>query len=160
MQQLSELTVKPHSTESCAVEILETVPSVMRFIRTQMRLYRGADLSVPQFRTLIYVSRNPGASLSALAEHLDVSLPGTSRLVEGLVRKRLLDRRIPADNRRMVALSVSHRGQRTVTRAQEATVKSLVGVLEVLSDEEREAIQSSMRTLRTQFQSMGSRTGL
>lgn len=159
MQQLSELTIKPNSTESCAAEILETVPALMRFIRTQMRLYRGADLSVPQFRTLIYVSRNPGASLSALAEHLEVSLPGTSRLVEGLVRKRLLARRIPSGNRRLVALSVSHRGQSTVSRAQEATVKSLVGVLEVLSDEEREAIHSSMRILRTKFQPKSGQSG-
>lgn len=159
MQQLVVLTVKAHSTENCAVEILETVPAVMRFIRTQMRHHRGTDLSVPQFRTLIYLSRNPGVSLSALAEHLEVSLPATSRLVEGLVRKRLLARRVPADNRRLVALSVSLRGQKTVSRAQEATVKSIVDVLDVLSSKERKAIQSSMRTLRAEFQPTGSRTG-
>jgi hypothetical protein len=54
----------------CAREVMETVPLVMRFIRTEMRSRRAPSLSVPQFRVLTFLSRRPGAPLSSVAEHL------------------------------------------------------------------------------------------
>ena len=44
-------------------QVLEVVPTVMRFIRTQMRSHRSLDLSVPQFRALVFIERTDGASL-------------------------------------------------------------------------------------------------
>ncbi len=42
---------------------MEAVPLVMRFIRADMRAINATDMSVPQFRTLAFLDRNPGASL-------------------------------------------------------------------------------------------------
>lgn len=153
MQQLRSATILSASAVDGASEILETIPSVIQFIRTQMRQHRGSDLSVPQFRTLVFLDRNPGASLSALAEFIGLSLPATSRLVEGLVRKALIIRHTPAGNRRLVALSISARGRRTVSSARSATVKRLAEVLAGLNDEERAAVQFAMGALRREFQS-------
>jgi DNA-binding MarR family transcriptional regulator len=139
------------SAANCAAEILDVVPAVMRFIRTQMRRYRGSDLSVPQFRTLAFLSRSPGASLSALADFLGLSLPATSRLVEGLVRKSLVLRRIPPGNRRLVALSLSVRGQRTVSAARQATERQLSKVVASLCDDDRAIVQRALRALRQEF---------
>ncbi len=153
MQQLHRATIFSASALHGATEILETIPPVMRFIRTQMRHHRGSDLSVPQFRTLVFLDRNPGVSLSALAEFIGLSLPATSRLVEGLVRKALITRQIPAGNRRLVALSISARGRRTISSARSATVKRLAEVLVGLNDEERAAVQCALGALRREFQS-------
>lgn len=153
MQHLHKVTVVSASAIEGASEILETIPPVIQFIRTQMRQHRGSDLSVPQFRTLVFLDRNPGVSLSTLAEFLGLSLPATSRLVEGLVRKALITRHIPAGNRRLVALSISARGRRTVSSARSATVKRLAEVLAGLNDEERAGIQFALGALRRQFQS-------
>jgi len=159
MQQLQELTNATSAAEDCAAEILEDVPAVMRFIRTQMRRHRGSDLSVPQFRTLVFLSRSRGASLSALAEFLGLSLPATSRLVEGLVRRNFVARRIPPGNRRLVALSISARGQRTICAARQATERRLAEVVASLRNDERAAIQRALRTLREEFQSAAARDG-
>jgi len=101
------------SARRCAAEILEAVPVIIGFIRSEIRSHRGADLSVPQFRTLALLSRSQGASLSVVAEFLGLSLPATSRLVNGLVEKGLVTRQISDGNRRQVALSVSARGRAT-----------------------------------------------
>jgi len=134
-----------------ATEILETIPTLMRFIRSQMRQHRGLDLSVPQFRTLVFLHRNPGVSLSALAEFLALSLPATSRLVDGLVRKTLITRQIPSGNRRVVALSISASGQSAVSSARRATVERLAEVVAGLDNEERAAVQCALRALRREF---------
>lgn len=125
----------------------------MRFIRIQMRRNRGSELSVPQFRTLLFLDQNPGISLSTLAEYLGLSLPATSRLIEGLVRKSFVARRIPAGNRRLVALSISARGLKTVSAARRATVNRLAEVVAALTDDERAAVQRTLRALRREFQS-------
>ena len=157
MQQLQTLTHTMGSTEQCAAEVLETVPAVMRFIRAQMRRHRGPGLSVPHFRTLLFLSRHGGASLSALAEFLGLSLPATSRLVEGLVRRNFVDRRIPRGNRRAVALFLRAGGQRTVGAARQATEKRLAEVVAALSADQRAAIQRALRSLREGFQSAADR---
>lgn len=77
---------------ACAAAVLEVVPALMRVIRARMRAQRAAGLSVVQFRALGYVGRHAGAPLSALAEHLGLTPPATSRLVEGMVARGMLRR--------------------------------------------------------------------
>jgi DNA-binding MarR family transcriptional regulator len=152
MQRLHTATVSACSPTDCAAEILEAVPAALRFIRAQMRRHRGSDLSVPQFRTLAFVHSHPGTSLSAVSEWLGLSLPATSRLVEGLVKKKLLSRRVPAGNRRVVSLSISARGDRTVAAARQATIAGLAAVVAPLSDDKRSAIRSALFALRHELE--------
>ena len=157
MQQLQNLTDSTLSAERCAAEVLESVPTVMRFIRAQMRRHRGPELSVVQFRTLLFLSRHGGASLSALAEYLGLSLPAASRLVEGLVRKSFVIRQVPLQNRRLVSLALSAWGQRTIDAARQATERRLAQVVASLPPIERAAIQRALRILREEFQSAAAR---
>lgn len=157
MQQLQALTKPAGSVPDCATEILEAVPTVMRFIRAQMRRHGGSDLSVPQFRTLVFLSRSQAASLSAVAEFLGLSLPATSRLIGGLVKKNYVVRRIPAGNRRLVALSLSARGRRTIRAARRATERRLAEVVASLPAGDRASIQRALWTLREKFQSAATR---
>jgi DNA-binding MarR family transcriptional regulator len=159
MQQLQVLTRTTASAEECAAEILETVPAVMRFIRAQMRRHRGPELSVPHFRTLLFLDRNGGASLSALAEFLGLSLPATSRLVDRLMRRNFVARQIPRGNRRLVALSLRACGQRTVCAARQATERRLAEVVAPLPAGERAAIQRALRSLREKLQLSAGRDG-
>ena len=152
MQRLQIASVGGCTAADCAAEILEAVPAAIRFIRAQMRRHRGSDLSVPQFRTLAFIHSHPGVSLSVLSDWLGLSLPATSRLVGGLVRRKFVSRRTPAGNRRVVALSISARGNRTVSAARRATVMRLAAVVAPLSEEERGAVRGALFALRRQFE--------
>ena len=107
---------------------------------------------ISQFRTLAFIHSHPGTSLSAVSDWLGLSLPATSRLVGGLMRKGFVCRRIPPGNRRVVALSISARGDRTVSAARRATVMRLAAVVAPLGDDEREAIRSALAALRHEFE--------
>ena len=82
------------SPDECARQILEIVPMVMRAIRTEIRSHRGSELSVPQFRVLIFLNRHEGASLSDIAEHLGLTLPSTSKMIDGLVARNMVTRQM------------------------------------------------------------------
>jgi DNA-binding MarR family transcriptional regulator len=139
------------SADTCARELLASVPSIMRFIRGQMRENRQTPLSMNQFRTLAFLSCNDGASLSAISAHLDLSLPATSRMVEVLVKRRLLGRRASSNDRRRVSLSLTRRGQRTLQSARQATQAAVAQRFGTLSAPELSLLAQAVGTLGQVF---------
>ncbi|HZC04876.1 MAG TPA: MarR family transcriptional regulator [Ktedonobacterales bacterium] len=142
--------------ESLAAALMEVAPLVMREIRARMRQNRGAGLSVPQFRALGYVRRHPACSLTALAEHLGLSVPATSRLVEALVAAGLVLREASPSDRRFVRLILSDEGERIQAEARSAALKSLAARLESLDPAQRAGVAWALEPLRQIFASQGS----
>jgi DNA-binding MarR family transcriptional regulator len=97
--------------------ILQVVPRVARRIRLEMRAAGTGALTVPQLRALLYVRRHPGTGLSPLAEHVGLSLPSASGLVERLVRADLVERINDPDERRRIQLRLTPTGVEHVGRA-------------------------------------------
>ncbi len=137
--------------EACAAQVMDTVPLIMRVIRAEMRSHRAPDLSVPQFRALLHVSRRPGASLSDVAEHLGLSLPSVSKLVDRLVARGLVTRQSAADDRRRVTLALTEAGQATLQEAVRFTRARLLEDLAALPAEECAVIVQAMTILRRTF---------
>src|SRR3989442_3151587 len=104
------------AADRCAREILETVPLVMRVVRAEMRHQGALVVSVPQFRALAFVERHPGVSLAGVAEHLGVTAPTASTIVDRLVRRRLVGRVPDPEERRRVVLSLTPAGGRPFAR--------------------------------------------
>jgi len=139
------------AVETCARELLETVPVIMRFIRDQVRRRRAAGLSLPQFRTLIFVNRTKDASLSAVAEHLGLSLPAMSRLINGLVTGGLMARQVVSTNRRQIALTLTGRGRIILEKVRKEIRLRLADALKTLPGTEQKSIQRTMRVLHKVF---------
>jgi DNA-binding MarR family transcriptional regulator len=106
----------------------------MRFIRAEMRRQGANDLSVPQFRTLGFLNRNPGASLSDLAEHLGITRATASATIERLVRRGLVNRTDDPQERRRLILTLTADGLEHLQQARQATYSSVAGVLSELSE--------------------------
>ncbi|MGA1975531.1 MAG: MarR family transcriptional regulator [Conexivisphaerales archaeon] len=137
--------------EVSARQLLEVVPAVMRDIRSQMRSRRSPDLTVPQFRTLGFLDRNEGASLSDVARHMGLTPPSTSHLVDGLIARGLVAREGHPVDRRRVRLTITRSGLSILEASRRGTLAYLAGKLSGVSDDEREAIVRAMETLRTVF---------
>ena len=134
-----------------AREILRAVPLVMRTVRDEMRSRRAASLSVPQFRALNFVGRHPGASLSDVATHVGVALPSMSRLVDGLVARKLVVRRGDAGDRRRLILRLTARGLAQVRVAHAFTEASIAARVSALGGDELAAITRAMELLQRVF---------
>ena len=139
------------SADECVREVLEVVPLVMRGIRAELRRHRGGDLSVPQFRTLIFLNRHEGTSLSEVADHIGLTLPSMSSMVDGLVARRLATRETHPGDRRRMTLALTTRGQATLRSALEATEAYLRDLFRTLPSTERATVVQAMRTLRPVF---------
>lgn len=139
------------TTELCAREILDVTPAIMQALRVQMRAQRQHDLSVPQFRTLAFLSRHPGSSLSASAEFIGLTLPTMSVLIEGLVQRGLVDRAPDTLDRRRVLLRLTPEGEQQHKRAVDGAAAWLVEVLQPLDEQERKVVVQALNVLRPLF---------
>ena len=126
---------------------MEVVPLVMRVIRAEMRSRRASGISVPQFRALAYLGRHQGASLSGVAEHLGLTLPTTSRIIDDLVTAALVRRESSTVDRRCVMLTLTEHGRNVLETARAGTQARLAEILHPLSPQARASLAEAMQAL-------------
>ncbi len=145
--------------DACARAVMETVPTVMRFIRTEMRRNRAPSLSVPQLRALAFLHHNPGACLFHVADHLGVTRPTASVIVDRLVRRGLLVRAEDPRERRRIALTLTPKGARHLEEARSATRSWMTNVLAPLPKATLRRIAEGVGLLGGAFLEVGGNEG-
>lgn len=126
----------------------------MRTIREEMRQRTMPGLTVPQYRALNYIRKNPGSSLHSVAVHLGLTAPSTSKLVQKLVTSKVVARRIASDRRR-VRLSVTDSGMNALGQARAETRDQLAANLKSLSQDELRSLSIALQALGRAFSQGG-----
>ena len=145
--------------QQCAHAVMQTLPVVMRAIRAEMRRNGAPLFSIPQVRTLAYLHRNPGSCLFHLAEHLGVTRPTASTLVERLVRRGMVSRAEDPQERRRVVLRLTPLGLRHFRRTRQSTQEWMATVLSRLSPVELRHIERGVTVLSGPFDGAVERSG-
>jgi len=141
------------TADGCAGLLLETVPLIMRAVR-HIHHERASDLTVPQFRTLLFVQRHEGGSLSEAAEFLGLTLPSTSKLVDHLVKRRFIDRENDLIDRRRMVLRLTSRGNALLKDAHASVQARLADILNGLSPAELATLHDTLGLLQRSFPAM------
>lgn len=74
------------------------------------------EVTLTQYRTLVVLHSRGPQSLRDLAAELQVAPSSATRMCDRLVRKGLIERRVPEQNRREVELSIAEAGASIVAR--------------------------------------------
>lgn len=144
----------PQGTSSieCAARVMDTIPLVMRFIRGEMRSHSAACLSVPQLRSLSFLNRNPGVSLSDLAEHLGVTCATASTTIERLVQRNLVQRSDHPQERRRLVLNLTDEGKCHLQQSLDQTRTHIADILNSLTAEQVSQIEEGLDLLKNVFE--------
>lgn len=137
--------------QNCARELMDTTPLIVQQIRIEIRSSRRRDLTIPQIRTLRYIQRHPDSSLLQLSEHLGLTPPSASKLVDGLVNNDLVNREESRQDRRKLTLQLTPSGEEIVNTARAQAQQNLVEKLGMFSDDELKTIMHSMELLQKWF---------
>jgi DNA-binding MarR family transcriptional regulator len=105
------------------------------------------SLRPTQLRALGVMLGSPGVSLSELADQLGLQKPAASKVVDELVRRRLVRREIVPHNRRMHALHVTARGERALDAATSPAGERVAELLARLDARERDTVARAMALL-------------
>jgi len=149
--KVEESVTTANLADQCAQAVLETLPQIMRAIHEEMRRNGGPLLSPPQLRTLAYLHRSPGSCLFQVAEHLGVTQPTASVIVERLVRRGLATRIANPQERRRIVLELTPTGIWHLRRARHATQTWLAARLSRLSPGTLRRIKHGMTLLGEPF---------
>ncbi len=142
---------KRTSALESAQALLEVAPQIMRLMRSEMRSPRGGQLSIPQFRTLAFLDSRPGSALLDLVAHIGLMPPSMSKLVDGLIERKLVSREESTSDRRRITLSLTARGKATLQRTRRHLRLRFAEVLSLLPDSENERIYESLTSLHSAF---------
>jgi DNA-binding MarR family transcriptional regulator len=112
-----------------------------RTIRDMQVLLRELHLSMPQMGTLHFLAAEGGQSVSAIADHLNLSLAATSHLVERLVQRDLLTRSEDPHDRRLKRVELAPGGVALVEGIQRQAAAAFDELLEPLPSELRERFE-------------------
>lgn len=105
------------------------------------------DVSLVQSQALERIARRGPMTMNEFAAALFLEKSSASRLVDGLVKKGYLLRRSDEEDGRVVRIELSKPGRVLAHRLEDDLVSARAELLSELSDAERDAVVSAMRTL-------------
>ena len=106
--------------------------TVARLARLTERAVGELGLSLPQYRVLSLLDEGSAAA-TALADHLAVSRPHVTAIVDALVERGWVERRPDPEDRRRVSHGLTDPGRAALASADEAVEARLAGLLGQLS---------------------------
>jgi DNA-binding MarR family transcriptional regulator len=139
------------SPDDLARELLLVTPLIMRLIRAELRRHQDGDLSLAEYRVLVYLRGRQDVSLSELASHIGLGLPSMSKMVDGLVERKLTDRAEAPADRRKLALCLTRKGEVAIEGALAATQAELARVTGTFDAAQREKVFEALEILRSLF---------
>ncbi len=103
------------------------------------------DVTLPQFRALVVLVAGAPKGMSNLAQELACSPSTATRLCDRLVRKGLVARDHPADNRREVEVAVTKTGRHLVERVTKGRRREIARIISHVPDDQRPAMVDALR---------------
>jgi DNA-binding MarR family transcriptional regulator len=137
------------SPNELAAELLDLWSHLLRGSSQQMFAVLGElDLTLTQMKTLGMLDACVDeVSVKELSERLGLSLPATSRTVDGLLRRGFLSRHEDQEDRRIKRVRLTDAGRDIVQRLNTARLQGLEAYATSLSDEQRTTLMAALRDL-------------
>jgi DNA-binding MarR family transcriptional regulator len=107
----------------------------------------NSDISAVQFATLALLAGEETMTIKRVAEVLGRSVSATSRLLDQLVTRGLVNRSEDEQDRRTKRVSLSESGQAFVQAIEQKRVEAQIAVMAYLSPEEQAIVEQAMQLL-------------
>ena len=125
--------------EEFSKRMIELMPKCIRgFSRYEHNYLSRGEITLPQLRTLEYLSRIEGCLMSETAKYLGISRPAATGLVDRLITQRLIEREYNEKDRRVIKIKITPKGKKIVSSIWEQKRRSFIKVFSKISGQERE----------------------
>jgi DNA-binding MarR family transcriptional regulator len=137
------------SPKQLAEELMALWHALMRGSASSVyELVAELDLSLTQMKTLhALADADVEVSVKDLADRLALSLPGTSRTVDALLRRGWLERREDEHDRRVKRVGITPAGRDIVERIDTARLVGIEKYTASLTPEQRSVLSSALSKL-------------
>jgi len=138
-----------HKTES-SKQILELIPRIMRLIRTEMRGHAQGQLTIPQLRILLKLTRTT-MTHREVAEWMGITPATLTRMVDVLVHRKLATRKTDPSDRRQIHLTPTALGKKMAENYMKQTDIWIQKKVEGLSIDRQNGLLNGLSILAELF---------
>jgi DNA-binding MarR family transcriptional regulator len=133
------------STHQAAEQLNLLWVHIMRASQGQfMRVFEELDLSLTQMKLLVQLEEGDTESVSSLGGCIGLSPAASSRAVDQLVRRGLIDRVESPEDRRARLLHLSDQGREVLAQVTRARIIGVEQFIATVPDEQREALSAAL----------------
>jgi len=134
--------------EELIQEIIELQRKVDRDRRQyELNTWMRLRLTIGQLKSLFFISNQGSTSLGKLAAALGVTPANTTGIVDRLVKRGLITRAGSPDDRRVLLLRTTSRGEELVTNLRARRKEQMVEIFSRLSDDDAAMLRLALKTL-------------
>ncbi len=109
--------------------------------------WKGLNLTVPQLRSLFFISSSGNSSPGRLAASLGVTPPNVTGIVDRLVEQGLVARRESEQDRRVLLLQTTDKGEAILSDLRESRTATMTEVLSRLAEADLRALVKGLSSL-------------
>src|SRR5258708_5064202 len=124
------------------------ISDVARLLRTEFDR-RVRRLGITRAQWLVFTRRRPGASLSELAEMMEVEKATAGRMIDRLVANGWVERRTARDDRRVKRVYLTDDAERVHKRIWRVAEQTVDAGLADLAGRERKQLMSLLQRIKT-----------
>jgi len=141
------------ANQSKIEHLISLIFTTTRLIRERTRRPERIDpFSFLRLEALRYVSEKGTPSMNEVADYLCITPPSATSLINGLVKARQLSRVFDKEDRRVVRLSITPAGKRTIHEGFSAIAKRMEKVLDKLDKKEKDELSNILEKLARIYQ--------
>lgn len=119
-------------------EFIDLIFVINRLTKEGLENEKGSP-SYIQLQALSFISRQKNPIIKRVAEHLNITQPSATFLINNLIKLELINRLYNAKDKRMVHLVISKKGERELAKSFLKSKKHLYKKLSLLSTRERKS---------------------
>ncbi len=135
--------------DEAMVDAVLTASRVLVAVAARSLADAGEEVTLTQYRSLVVLASRGPQSVAALAEAVAVTPPTASRLLERLVRKRLVWRRADRHDRRQVRVALTETGRRLIDTVTQRRRDQIAELLTNIPPEAQRSVVAGLRELAT-----------
>jgi len=153
MKQLLQLSADPDDPTLAMGMLVYDVARLMRRHFADQMAWSGLGQS--SWRLLVHVARKPGLRAADLAEIMEMRPISVSRVLDGLVRSELIERRADSRDRRAWRLFVTRKARPLIARMEDLATETRELAMAGLSREDRSTLLRALTVARDNMSKAG-----
>lgn len=141
--------------EQYTLELWDMIMRIIHGFRTGMGAWEEIGLTFPQSMLLLELRRGGRLSMGELSQRLHITQGVTTRMVDLLLEKGLVERSRDKADRRVVLVALSRKGAGITRQIEEYNRRKMGDLLAAVPEEEREYLLEFLKRLLKQFEGEG-----
>jgi MarR family transcriptional regulator, organic hydroperoxide resistance regulator len=134
--------------EALLKEIIRDQRLVNRYIqRYNPDVWMGLSLTIAQVKSLFYINNEGTINFRKLAAAMKVTPSNVTGIIDRLVEQELVSRTENPEDRRMLMLRLTEKGENLINNLRERRVSQMSSILSRMSKEDLEVIQKGFSIL-------------